>query len=169
MGFFSWLMNLFRNLFTKDVRMREINRDLDIDRKELNIDRERKVIEKFENENFRILSVNAHIIFDNTNRTPEARSYRESLFKFIQKVQEIRDSPGIRVEFTHLRELNSIWQSILPNLERDFAGNRKISKAIKIVGQKIPLLAKEIRKEGELLREEEELEHEKETLDKKEE
>lgn len=169
MGLFSWLWNLLRSIFKRDVRMQEIKKDIDIDKQMLRIDRERKKIEKFENNIFRILSVNAHIIFDNTNRSSKARNYRQKLYGFIQKVHEIRDSPGIRVEFTHLRELSSIWQSLLPHLERDFPKDKKIQGAIKTMNEKIRLLAEEIKNERRLLTKEEKLVSEKEALEKKEE
>lgn len=177
MGIFTWFWDLIKRLFTRSKRIRAINEDIGIDGKILVIDKKRKKIEKFENKNCKSLITSAYIIFDNTNKqiqgwareNPNYNEFERKIFEFINIIQKIRDSPGIQVEFSHLRELYSVWRYLSPNLKERFSRYKEIKKAIKNVEKRIKLLAKEIKKEKGLLSKEEDLEGKKQVLDRGEE
>lgn len=171
MGFFSWVWGIMKSAFTSDeVRVHELETDIALDKQELKLDKKRRKIEKFENEDFRVLTENAYAIFEAINQTKQVPVYRDKIISFIKKIQEIKASSGIKVEFTHLKELYSdIWVSLKPLLERDFGNNKVIANAIREIEARIRNLAKEINQEKELLHSLENVETQKETFDKKEE
>lgn len=170
MGFFSWLWNVIKSAVgAEEVRMHELETDIALDKQELKVDKKRRKIEKFENEDFRILTTNAYVLFETIKQTEQAPIYGDKLVSFIKKIQEIKTSSGIKVEFTHLNELYQIWTSLKPLLEKDFLNNKVIANAVKKVEQRIRNLAKEINQEKELLGGLENLETQKRDFDKKEE
>jgi hypothetical protein len=134
------------------------------------LDKKRRNVEKFENEDFRVLTENAYAIFEAINQTKQVSAYQGKIISLIRKIQEIKTSSGIKVEFIHLKELYSdIWISLKPLLERDFGNIKVIADAIKEIEARIRNLAKEINQEDELLQIIENVEIQKQAFDKKEE
>jgi hypothetical protein len=171
MGFFSWVWGILKSTFTSDeVRVHELETDIALDKQELMLDKKRRNVEKFENEDFRVLTENAYAIFEAINQTKQVSAYQGKIISLIRKIQEIKTSSGIKVEFIHLKELYSdIWISLKPLLERDFGNIKVIADAIKEIEARIRNLAKEINQEDELLQIIENVEIQKQAFDKKEE